>query len=370
MFIQGRALQFDQWRIVHLAEFGICNFSEVSPSSFNKKSTNSGRDSPAPAPPPKAAKRRKAREEGQEFAELKQDLSETPRTETESEDSNKENGTESAAEESVHVDQTEAAEEKRFVCSSCGEDFVNLMLLNFHRNSCVPPEFYDEFPSDIIGNGDIRNRNRNGGSEAENITNISPLAEDRSSTGLASANNCGGNDNPPDEIQHSNKIFNSCDERQGPAENRGRGVNVKSKDELFVSREENVTTKEAAKSGPELHSREAKPVSPAVIDSSGGDGEGLARTDISHINSGVDSSQRSQRIINNENYSETSKLRSKGQGKEREEKSGKNSIPDERPSKLPKNTEEKNQTSLANGDEFKKMPQRSAFKKGRLISQI
>ena len=379
MFIQGRALQFDQWRIVHLAEFGICNFSEVSPSSFNKKSTNSGSDSP---PPAKAAKRRKARGEGEECAEVKQDLGESPKPQAESEESEKDKGPEEAAEDSLHVDQTEATEEKQFVCSSCGADsFNSLMSLNFHRNSCVPPDFYDEFPSDI------RNRNRGPGvSEPENITessinspNISPgtpsspvagdvgeVEPEDSSSSAASTRltSSGENDNPHDEIQHSNKIFNSSAERQGTAENRDREVNVKCKDELFVSREENVNN-EGAKSGPELHSREA---GPAVIDRSGG--EGLARTDISQINTAV-GGQRSQRIINNENYSETSKLRILDRtAKEREEKSGENYISDERPSKLPKNTEEKIQTGLAMGDEFKKMPQRSAFKKGRLISEI
>ena len=359
MFIQGRALQFDQWRIVHLAEFGICNFSEVSPSSFSKNSTNSGSSSPPP-PPSKAAKRRKARKEGEICEGVKQDLGEIQNSETESEISNKEKRMESAADQVVRVDQTEAAEEKRFVCSSCGTDFVNMMSLNLHKNSCVPPDFYDEFPSDII--------DRNGACEAENIsassTNIS--TEDRNSTGstrLSSPNNRGGDDNPHDDIQHSNKIFNSCDERQGTAENRDREVNVKFKDELFVPRRENVNN-ESVKSGPELHSREA---SPAVIDRAGG--EGLARTDISQINTGL-GGQTSQKIINNDNYSEASKSRIHGQGKEREEKSGKNCSPDERPSKLPKNTEEKLQTRPAECDEFKKMPQRSAFKKGRLISQI
>ena len=359
MFIQGRALQFDQWRIVHLAEFGICNFSEVSPSSFSKNSTNSGSSSPPP-PPSKAAKRRKARKEGEICEGVKQDLGEIQNSETESELSNKEKGTESAADRGVRVDQTEAAEEKRFVCSSCGADFVNMMSLNLHKNSCVPPDFYDEFPSDII--------DRNGACEAENIsassTNIS--TEDRNSTGstrLSSPNNRGGDDNPHDDIQHSNKIFNSCDERQGTAENRDREVNVKFKDELFVPKRENVNN-ESVKSGPELHSREA---SPAVIDRAGG--EGLARTDISQINTGL-GGQTSQKIINNDNYSEASMPRIHGQGKEREEKSGKNCSPDERPSKLPKNTEEKLQTRPAECDEFKKMPQRSAFKKGRLISQI
>ena len=367
MFIQGRALQFDQWRIVHLAEFGICNFAEVSPSSFNKKSTNSGSDSP---PPPKAAKRRKAREEGEECAEVKQDLGETqkPEAETESEESNKEKVTESAAEETVHVDQTEAAEEeKRFVCSSCGADFFNsLMSLNFHRNSCVPPDFYDEFPSDIIDSGDIRHRNGPGVREPESSTNISAStttststwAEDEACTRLSSSE---GKDNPHDETQHSNKIFNSSAERQGTAEAREREVNVKLPAELFVSRQENVTN-ESAKSGPELHSREASPASPAsppVIDRSEG-AEGLARTAVG--------GQRSPRIINNEIYS--SKLSRPGQAKERREKSGENCIPDERPSKQPKNTEEKIPSGPAIGDELEKMPERSAFKKGGLSSQI
>ena len=31
--VQGKPLQFEQWRISHLAEFGICSFSDVSPSA-------------------------------------------------------------------------------------------------------------------------------------------------------------------------------------------------------------------------------------------------------------------------------------------------------------------------------------------------
>ena len=362
---QGRALQFDQWRIVHLAEFGICNFAEVSPSSFSKKSSNSGSDTPAPATA-KQAKSRKARGEGEECAEVKQDLGET-----ESEESNKENVTESTAEESLPADQTEAAEEKEFICSSCGASFVNLMSLNFHRNSCVPPEFYDEFPSDIFDSGDNRTRDRTGASEAgpragpragpitESCTNISGSEGDNTSSTTPSTrlySSGGNNEPPPDESQHSNKIFNSSDERRGTAENRGREGNVKFQDELFVSSpagEENLNN-EAAKSGPELHSR-------AVTDRTAVDRQ----------------TPTSPRIRNNENYSETSELRiTGGRDQDRpEEKSGESGenesdLPDERPSKLPKNTEEKISTGLARGDEFKKMPQRSAFKKGRLISEI
>ena len=32
---RGKAIQFDQWRISHLAEFGICNYSDVSPNNNN-----------------------------------------------------------------------------------------------------------------------------------------------------------------------------------------------------------------------------------------------------------------------------------------------------------------------------------------------
>ena len=126
---------------------------------------------------------------------------------------------------------------------------------------------------------------------------------------------------------------------------------------VFVSRIGENVSNEAATSGPGLECREA---SPAMIDKSGV--EAPARTDISQINIAV-GGQGSQRLAKNGNYSETSELRIQGQAKEKKEK-------DERPSKAPKNTEEKIQTGLAMGDEFKKMPQRSAFKKGRLISQI
>ena len=57
LYFQGRSIQFDQWRIAHLAEFGICNFS--APSAAR----------PPPAATPAAAKTPKAKRKAQEASE-------------------------------------------------------------------------------------------------------------------------------------------------------------------------------------------------------------------------------------------------------------------------------------------------------------
>merc|ERR1712066_65095 len=283
----------------------------VSPSSFN-----ANKKSQSPSRPPKGSKKRKARQEAEQCPEVKVELCQY----TKAEDSSKQTETESGdnTADTLYCSsadtQTETAEQKRFVCSTCGEDFVNMMSLNLHRNSCVPDELYDEFPSDIIDNGE-RNGKRNKFPAAQNInvssTNIFSMAKDEAvncdsprelsseddststSTcfqGLASANSCERDDNPHDEIQHSKKTFNGGDERQETVENGERETNGKLEDEsvLRAGKVNNV----CARSGPELHS------CPPVIDRSGA--EALAKTDTSQIiNTGVGG----QHVLNNGHFS-------------------------------------------------------------------
>ena len=421
MFVQGRALQFDQWRIVHLAEFGIVNFSEVSPSSFSKKSQSSDSS-------PKAAKRRKSGQEAEECPEVKQDLGQTQNTESVSD---KQNESDAVIGENITEPETETAKERKFVCSTCGEDFANMMSLNLHKNSCVPDDFYDEFPSDIIEHGDLPYRKGNISTPAaENVrvssTNISSVTIDEDvnnppsspplnlpsnpssdppsdtppdpsyspissppssptsdtpsdppssptsdtpsdppasptdeapspdgstkstcSQGLSPPNKCKEKDNPHHETQHSSDIVNGRDERQETVENGERETNVSCEDELLLQEEEeeevvvvvegNVNN-EDAKSGLELHS------CPEEIDRSAA--EGPVKTD---------STQK---------YSEHCSAQTEEGNK------AKKSFPEKRSSKLLKKIEEKPETNPANGAKNDKMPKRSAFKKGKLISRL
>ena len=323
--VQARALQFDQWRIVHLAEFGIVNFSEVSPSSFNKKSKSDSS--------PKDTQRRKAREEAEECPEVKPDLGQTEDSEVE--DNDRQDGSEGDAE-------PDPAEQPTFVCSTCGERFVSQMSLHLHRNSCVPDDFYDEFPADIIENGDLPFRKGTRSKVIKDSTDHSPSTPGTATTattcitGSSTANELKVEDNSEDETKHSGEIFNEGEERQETVESRERETKGELDDSVPDGGNLNVGD---AESEAELHSWRAE------IDRSSA--EGPAKTDRTQIH---------------EHFSETSQ----GEQSKGEEKHDSLSLNEE----ILIESDEKIVTNPTDQAENEEMPKSFAFKQGELMRQL
>eukprot|EP00092_Neocalanus_flemingeri_P075995 GFUD01094224.1.p1 GENE.GFUD01094224.1~~GFUD01094224.1.p1 ORF type:complete len:743 (-),score=222.03 GFUD01094224.1:579-2807(-) len=156
---KGKTIQFDQWRIAHLAEFGICNFASATPAT----------PAPTPAkrePKPKTpkAKRREAREESERRAKTSRDSEPTPEPgdENKETENNKENAepkksdpfSEKSAKNMDFDEEPPVIDEKPFNCGHCGEGFNNLMDYALHKKICVPDEDFGFISGmkDVINN--------------------------------------------------------------------------------------------------------------------------------------------------------------------------------------------------------------------------
>merc|ERR1712013_661923 len=146
---KGKTIQFDQWRIAHLAEFGICNFASATPPT----PTPEKKEPPKPKPKTPKAKRREAREASERRAKTRRDSEPTP--EPGSKDTGYENNKENTEpktgdgssdingndmQEDEYRKEKSQAEEKPFNCGHCGEGFCNLMDYALHKKICVPDE--------------------------------------------------------------------------------------------------------------------------------------------------------------------------------------------------------------------------------------
>jgi len=144
---KGKHIQFDQWRIAHLAEFGICNFASATPRTPEKK------EPPPSKPKTPKAKRREAREASERRAKTRRDSEPTPEpgdnnkeTENNKENSepkkadpfNDQNGKTMDFEEPKF--QPPLIDEKPFNCGHCGEGFNNMMDYALHKKQCLPDE--------------------------------------------------------------------------------------------------------------------------------------------------------------------------------------------------------------------------------------
>ena len=147
-----------------MAEFGICNFSEVSPSVFTPAAAKKSQQT-TPTPP-KSAKRRKARETSKTHSETKEEFVEPPTDAKTANDPdiNKDND-DLTKENEVKVENNDRENETKpkFICINCQEGFGTQMSLNFHLTHCVPDDFFDEFPSEIVDSGGhgVRSGNKN-----------------------------------------------------------------------------------------------------------------------------------------------------------------------------------------------------------------
>jgi len=146
---KGKTIQFDQWRIAHLAEFGICNFASATPPT----PTPEKKEPPKPKPKTPKAKRREAREASERRAKTRRDSEPTP--EPGSKDTGSENNKENTEpktgdgssdingndmQEDGFVKENPRVDEKPFNCGHCGEGFCNLMDYALHKKVCVPDE--------------------------------------------------------------------------------------------------------------------------------------------------------------------------------------------------------------------------------------
>jgi len=157
---KGKTIQFDQWRIAHLAEFGICNFMSATPPTPAPE-----KKEPKPKPKTPKAKRREAREASERRAKTRRDSEPTPEPgeKTTGSENNKENTEPKPSEDDLNgkdmeededVQQNPVIEEKPFNCGHCGEGFNNLMDYALHKKICVPDEDFG-FASgmqDVINN--------------------------------------------------------------------------------------------------------------------------------------------------------------------------------------------------------------------------
>ena len=133
---KGKALQFDQWRIAHLAEFGLCNFAEVSTSR-----------APTPAQPasptsPKAKRRRKKDRKSKPEPEPEPKPEAKP--EPEPEPAPEPEVTEEAVNEPSPVPSPEQGRSRLLECGHCGEVFTVLRDLTEHAlYRCLPDQAFD-----------------------------------------------------------------------------------------------------------------------------------------------------------------------------------------------------------------------------------
>ena len=133
-FLQGKSLQFDQWRIVHIAEFGICNFSEISLSVHGK------------------SEKQKERKQKDTVHECNPDEF---KSQTDSHGVNQENIAEEIK-SSTLINENEDFQENdsndnspKYLCENCDEFFETKMKWSFHKITCVDKDFLDELPMEI-----------------------------------------------------------------------------------------------------------------------------------------------------------------------------------------------------------------------------
>jgi len=146
---KGKNIQFDQWRIAHLAEFGICNFASAAPPT----PTPEKKEPPKPKAKTPKAKRREAREASERRSKTRRDSEPSPEpTEKNTEGENNKENTEPKVSEGFSDmngndmkkdefnQENPPVPEFPFNCGHCGEGFNNLMDYALHKKLCVPDE--------------------------------------------------------------------------------------------------------------------------------------------------------------------------------------------------------------------------------------
>ena len=130
--MQGKALQFDQWRIAHLAEFGINSFDNAPSTPAPARTTPSSK---VRTPRTPKTKRKDSEREGSERrAKTRRDSEPAPEPDI-------------TAENDDSKDDKENTKPNKFgslfdslSCGHCGSGFNNLMEYISHKKVCIPDE--------------------------------------------------------------------------------------------------------------------------------------------------------------------------------------------------------------------------------------
>ena len=141
---QGKSLQFDQWRIAHLAEFGI-NFFDATPATPAPGRPSQGgeraKERPARQTPKSKRKENSCREASERRAKTRRD----------SEPSKDHEKTKDASEEEIDEQNKENSKPSKYgslfdslSCGHCGAGFANLIEYLCHRKVCIPDEEFEQ----------------------------------------------------------------------------------------------------------------------------------------------------------------------------------------------------------------------------------
>lgn len=146
-YFQGKVLQFDQWRIAHLAEFGINNFDNA-PATPAPQRPQGKPKTRTPKTPKSKRKDNEGREAFERQAKTRRDSEPTPEPENlrkgEAEKSDNLNDSNNV---NADTDDKENAKPNKFgslfdslSCGQCGAGFSNLMEYIGHKKVCIPDE--------------------------------------------------------------------------------------------------------------------------------------------------------------------------------------------------------------------------------------
>jgi len=193
---KGKVLQFDQWRIAHLAEFGINNFDNAPATPAPQRHQGKPKTR-TPKTPKSKRKDNEGREAFERQAKTRRDSEPTPEPENlrkgEAEKSDNLNDSNNV---NADTDDKENAKPNKFgslfdslSCGQCGAGFSNLMEYIGHKKVCIPDEDFGfskpEKDAKIPQDNDIKPKSNEEGcdnkteakknsKENENISSNSP----------------------------------------------------------------------------------------------------------------------------------------------------------------------------------------------------
>jgi len=161
---KGKVLQFDQWRIAHLAEFGINNLDNAPTT-------------PAPARVPKTPKSKRKDKERRDNSERRAKTRRDSEPNHEAEKGTKqENMKETLGNDKENQNPTSAKFGSLFdslSCGQCGAGFANLMEYIGHKKVCVPDEDFSRTQEAVHPqpSSDNKEESRNDPRETDKATN-------------------------------------------------------------------------------------------------------------------------------------------------------------------------------------------------------
>jgi len=139
---KGRQLAFNQWRIVHMAEFVTHSFANSAPTPAPERK--------APKPPKTPKSKRKGRDEPDPSKpKARRDSEATPEPSKPTED--KENNQPPPPQQERRAEESFA-----YNCGQCGAGFTNLMDHVNHKQNCVPDEDFNGKPAEKANDSEVK----------------------------------------------------------------------------------------------------------------------------------------------------------------------------------------------------------------------